>query len=49
VPGFFSFFGCVPYVRKRPEFALFSFASTECIASEVLIKTSFIKKHIKVV
>jgi hypothetical protein len=44
VPDFFSFFGCVPYVRKSSEFALFSFASTGCIAYEVLIKTSFIKK-----
>jgi hypothetical protein len=39
-----SLFGCVPLVRQRPEVALFGFVSTRCIASEVLIKASFIKK-----
>jgi hypothetical protein len=42
--GFFSLFGCVPLVRQRPEVVLFGFVSTRCIASEVLIKASFIKK-----
>jgi hypothetical protein len=39
-----SLFGCMPHVRQRPEVALFGFVSTCCIASEVLIKASFIKK-----
>ena len=44
MPGIFSFFGYVPYVRQMLEVALFSFVSTWYIASEVLIKTSFIEK-----
>jgi hypothetical protein len=34
----------VPHVRQRLEVALLGFVSTRCIASEVLIKASFIKK-----
>jgi hypothetical protein len=34
----------VPLVRQRPEVALFGSVSIRCIASEVLIKASFIKK-----
>ena len=34
----------MPHVRQRSEVALFGFVSTQCIASEVLIKASFIEK-----
>jgi hypothetical protein len=43
VSSFFSFFAWVPHVRQRPKVTLFGFVSTRCIASEALIKTSFIK------
>jgi hypothetical protein len=36
----------VPYVRQGPEVSLFGFVSTRCIAFEVLIKASFIKKMV---
>jgi hypothetical protein len=39
----------VPYVRQRLEVALFGFVSTRCIASEVLIKASFMKKILVIV
>jgi hypothetical protein len=34
----------VPHVSQRLEVVLFGFISIQCIASEVLIKASFIKK-----
>jgi hypothetical protein len=36
----------VPHIRQRLEVALLGFVSTRCIASEVLIKASFIKKKV---